>query len=83
MSFVQQVRARGQRPVVILLQDRGSGTDSLARMIGPSLVRAGAIVIRSDLIANPNDPRNFLPDGHFTPEVDRAIARKLLVEVNN
>jgi hypothetical protein len=83
VSFARQVRARGQRPVVILLQDRGYGTDSLARLVGPSLKQAGATVIRSDQVASVTDPRNFLPDGHFTPNVDRLIAQQLLLALND
>lgn len=83
VAFVRQVHARGQRPFILLLQDRGSGTDSLARLVGPSLQEAGATVIRSDEIANVNDPRNFLPDGHFTPKVDRLIAQRLLLAISN
>lgn len=81
-SFARQVRARGQRPFVILLQDRGNGSDSLAQLVGASLQEAGATVIRSDEIASVNDPRNFLPDGHFTPRVDRLIAQRLLQKIN-
>jgi hypothetical protein len=83
LSFTREVRARGQRPMVILLQDRGNGVDSLARLVGPSLEQAGATVIRSDQIADVNDPRNFLSDGHFTPEVDRMIAEKLRSAINS
>jgi hypothetical protein len=82
VNFVGEVRARGQQPVVILLQDRGSGTDSLARLVGSSLAKSGTIVVRSDQIANVNDPRNFLPDGHFTPAVDRLIAEDLLQKLD-
>ena len=83
MRFARQTRARGQRPIVVLLQDRGSGTTSLARLVGPSLAMAGATVVRSDDIASAGDPRNFLPDGHFTPEVDRLIAERLLQAINS
>lgn len=82
VSFARQVRARGQRPVVILLQDRSSGADSLASLVGPSLEQAGATVIRSDEVASVGDPRNFLPDGHFTPVIDRMIAQKLLAAID-
>jgi hypothetical protein len=83
VSFARQVRARGQRPFVILLQDRGSGTDSLARLVGSAPGQAGATVIRSDDMANVNDPRNFLPDGHFTPQVDKMIAQRLLQAIDS
>ena len=82
VSFARQVRARGQHPYVILLQDRGYGTDSLARLVGSSLEQAGATVIRSDQVAGVGDPRNFEPDGHFTPQIDRLIAQRLLAAIN-
>ncbi len=39
-------------------------------------------MIRSDEVASVGDPRNFLPDGHFTATVDRMIAQRLLIAVN-
>ena len=83
VSFTRQVRARGQRPIIILLQDRGYGAVSLARLVGPAPQDAGATVIRSDEVASVSDPRNFLPDGHFTPKVDRLIAHRVLRHIDH
>lgn len=83
ISFAREARARGQRPFVMLLQDRSTGRDSLVRLIGPSITKVGATVIRSDEIANVDDQRNFLPDGHFTQKIDRLLAQRLLAAINN
>lgn len=73
-DFATSARAQDKIPMIILLQDRGFGADSLYRMLGPALARDHIAVIRSDQIAAATDPRNFIPDGHFTPEVDRKLA---------
>lgn len=78
LDFAGQARGRGQVPVILLLQDRGYGSDSLYRLVGPALEQAGVRIVRSDRIAPATDPRSFLPDGHFTPKVDAALARALL-----
>jgi hypothetical protein len=76
-DFIQIVRARGQVPIVVLFQDRGSGTDSLFRLVGEASLQQGGIVVSSNTLASVNDPRNFIADGHFTPAVDRKIAMKV------
>ncbi len=81
LDFARTVRSQGKVPMVLLLQDQGTGTDSLYRMLGPTLERAGVPLVSTHEIAPVTDPRNFLPDGHFTPAVDHKIARAMLAKV--
>ena len=78
LQFASTARAQGKLPIVVLFQDRGSGTDSLYRLVGPALVNGGVSVVSSHGIAPVTDPKNFIPDGHFTPAVDRLIAEQAL-----
>jgi hypothetical protein len=78
LQFASTARAQGKLPIVILFQDRGTGTDSLYRLVGPALEEGGVPFVSSHGIAPVNDPRNFIPDGHVTPAVDRLIAQQTL-----
>ena len=78
MQFAATSRAQGKLPIVILFQDRGSGADSLYRLVGPALMDAGVPVVSTHAIAPVTDPKNFVSDGHFTPAVDRLIAEQTL-----
>jgi hypothetical protein len=78
LQFASTARAQGKLPIVVLFQDRGSGTDSLYRLLGTALVDGGVPVVSSHGIAPVSDPKNFIPDGHFTPAVDRLIAEQAL-----
>lgn len=73
-EFAASARAQGKAPLVILFQDRGTGVDSLYRLLSHELEHSLIDYVRTDLIASPTDSRNFLPDGHFTPDVDKKIA---------
>ena len=78
MQFAATSRAQGKLPIVILFQDRGSGADSLYRLVGPALMDAGVPVVSTHAIAPVTDPKNFVSDGHFTPAADRLIAEQTL-----
>lgn len=82
LDFAARVRGQGKLPIVILFQDRGSGADSLYGLLGPTLEKAGVPVVTTHAAFSVNDSRNFIADGHFTPEVDRAIARIVLAQIN-
>jgi len=80
-DFSETARSQGKMPMVILFQDRNFGTDSLYRLLKPALDQDGIAFVRSDLIAPATDPRNFIPDGHFTPAMDRKIAQAVHAEI--
>jgi hypothetical protein len=83
MQFAITSRADGKLPIVILFQDRGSGVDSLYRLVGPALIEAGVPVVSSHVIAPVTDPKNFISDGHFTPTADRLIAEQTLQAIRS
>lgn len=78
LQFASTARAQGKLPIVVLFQDRGGGTDSLYRLLGRALANGGVPVVSSHVTAPVTDPKNFIPDGHFTPAVDRLIAEQAL-----
>jgi hypothetical protein len=76
LQFASQARAAGQLPVLLLLQDGGSG-DNLAQWLGPLLDAHGIRYVSTHPIAPTTDPSNFVPDGHFTPAANARIAARL------
>ena len=77
LDFATTARAAGLQPIVILFEDRGFGT-ALSTIAAPVL-RANRIdFVATSSIASPNDSSNFIADGHFTPAVDKEIARAVL-----
>jgi len=81
LDFAATARAQGKIPVVILFQDRGTGADSLYRMLGPALEQAKVPTVSTHERFPVTDPRNFIADGHFTPAVDREIAKEVLEKI--
>ncbi len=76
LDLGQRTRAKGQRLIVLLEQDQGYA-DSLHRALGPTLQAAQIETISTHTLFSSNDPRNFQPDGHFTPEANALFARSL------
>jgi len=77
LDFANRSRTIGARPIVLLIEDRGYG-GVLSSSVAPALQANGIDFIVTSTIASPNDTRNFLPDGHFTPAVDAEFARAAL-----
>lgn len=73
-DFDRTVRSQGKVAMVILFQDQGTGPDALYRLLSPALEQAGIPFVSTHDIAPVSDPRNFIADGHFTPEANREIA---------
>jgi hypothetical protein len=77
IDFANRARTAGERPIVILIEDRGYG-GSLSAIAAPAL-RANQIdFITTSQIVSPDDPGNFLSDGHFTPVANEKIAHAVL-----
>ena len=76
----QRTKARGQRLIVLLEQDQGYA-DALARALGPTLAAAHIDYVSTHDIFSANDPRNFQPDGHYTPEANALFADRLLATI--
>ena len=77
LDFAAEVRASGQRPIVILFEDRGYGT-SLSAMVAPALKANGIDFVSSSSIASPYDSGSFSSDGHFVPAADERLAQEVL-----
>ena len=77
LDFAGKARQAGERPIVILIEDRGYGGSLSA--IAASELRANRIdFVTTSAIVSPDDSGNFLADGHFTPAADEKIARAVL-----
>jgi len=77
IDFANRARAAGERPIVILIEDRGYG-GTLSAIAAPAL-RANQIdFITTSQIVSSDDSGNFLSDGHFTPVANEKIAHAVL-----
>jgi hypothetical protein len=81
-EFAIQARSDGQIPVIFLVNNFGY-SDYLFEALRPILDADKIPYLSSHTIVSPDDPRGYLPDSHFTDEVDDKLAGalvKLLVE---
>jgi hypothetical protein len=76
-AFAADARRDGKRPIALLIEDRGY-RDHLTRILEPILERDAVPFVSTHTICPDTDPRNFIADGHFTPEGNTKIARALL-----
>ena len=77
IDFANKARAAGERPIVILIEDRGQG-GIFSKMITSTLRENRIEFITTSDIVSPNDNSNFVSDGHFTPAANEKIARAVL-----
>ncbi len=77
VDFAKKARARGTRPIVILIEDRGYGK-SLSSIAVPTLKANDIEFLATSTIVSPDDSANFVGDGHFTPAAFEKIARAVL-----
>jgi hypothetical protein len=77
IDFAKRTRSHGQRPIVLLFEDRGYD-HALRDTLVPTLQANGIPFVLSADIAPATDAGIFLPDGHFLPSIDRDIARAAL-----
>ncbi len=75
-EFAIRARRDGVIPVIYLVNDLGY-SNYLTQALSPTLRAESIPYLSSDKIVPPNDPRGFLPDGHFTNELDDKLARAL------
>lgn len=81
-KFAQQVRKDGAIPIIILFNDRGYN-DHLYSIL-KIILKEDRIPYYSTHVDFPaNQLSNFLPDGHFTHEIDTFIAREILYKIHN
>jgi hypothetical protein len=81
VDFADRARASGQRPIVVLFEDRGYG-GVLSTMLAAELEKNHIGFVATGRVVDTDDPHNFVPDGHFTPAAFSEIARAALRLVN-
>jgi len=72
--------ADGRLPIVLLFDDRGY-PGHLDAALARTLDEAHIAYVSSDAIAPASDLNNFIPNGHFTPQIDERMARLFLERV--
>lgn len=76
VDFAAGARRRGQIPVIYIVNNMGY-SDQLFRALEGSLRTHAIPALNSAAIVPPSNPRNYLPDSHFTDENDDRLAREL------
>ena len=76
-AFTDSIRADRRMPVVLLFNNYGY-RDHLYRVMKAVLDQKQIVYVSSHEFADASDRGSFLPDGHFLPEVDQAMASRLL-----
>jgi hypothetical protein len=75
-EFAKQARSDGVIPVIFIVNNLGY-SDYLFRALRSVLQEGNIPYVSSHTIVSPDDPRGYLPDSHFTDEVDDKLAREL------
>lgn len=75
-DFAAEARRRGQIPVIYIVNSRGYG-DVMFQALRDTLERHDIAYLNSDAVVSSRDPRNYLPDNHFTDANDERLAREL------
>jgi hypothetical protein len=76
-EFAMRARSDGQIPVIFLVNNFGY-SDYLFEALRPILLADRIPYLSSHTIVPPDDPRGYLPDSHFTDEVDDKLADALV-----
>lgn len=75
-QFAQSAREKGLVPVIYIVNSRGYG-DTMYRALADTIIADGIPYVSTHKFVDPNDPRNYLPDAHFTDDNDLRLARAL------
>jgi hypothetical protein len=75
-EFARQARSGGIIPVIFIINNLGY-SDYLFQALEPVLRQDNIPYVSSHTVAPPDDPRSYLPDSHFTDEVDDKLAKAL------
>ena len=81
-DFAADVKAKSQIPYVLLIQDKGY-KNHLALAFESQLKQLNIPYLSTHTIAPSTNYRNFISDGHFTPEVTKQIASAFRNDVLN
>ncbi len=66
----------GRVPLILMIHNQG-WSDRVYRLLKETLSSSGIPYVSTHDIVPAGDPSSFLPDGHFSPELDRKIARRV------
>jgi hypothetical protein len=81
-EFAEQARNRRMIPVIFIVNNLGY-SDNLFRALEPVLETDNIPYLSSHTIVDPNDPRGYLYDSHFTDENDNLLAAALVKVIEN
>src|SRR3984893_7818427 len=81
-EFAIRARSDGMIPVIFIANNLGY-SDYLFKALNPALQADHVPYLSSHTIVSPDDPRGYLPDSHFTDEVDDKLARALVKVIEN
>lgn len=76
-EFAAQARIDKMVPVIFIVNNLGY-SDHLFQALRPALEADSVPYLSSHNFVSPDDPRGYLPDSHFTDEVDDKLARVLI-----
>lgn len=76
----EMTSASGERLIVMLLHDRGSG-QSLHEALGASLEKLSISHVSTHNLFSSRDSANFVADGHFSEPANKLLAQALLQTV--
>ena len=75
-AFAKDAREAGLLPVIYIVNSRGYG-DQMYRVLEKTLRKNKIPHLSTHFLLDPNDPRNYLPDNHFTDANDLVLARAM------
>jgi hypothetical protein len=81
-EFAIQARHDGMIPIIFIVNNLGY-SNYMYEVLSPVLHAESIPYLSSHLIISPNDPRGYLPDSHFTDEVDDKLAGALVKLIEN
>ena len=76
-NFAREARDRGSVPIIYLVNNLFTGRH-LFELMKDTLAVNDIPYLSSHTVSNPDDPRNYLPDSHFTPEENLKLAGAML-----
>jgi hypothetical protein len=75
-QFADEARKDGMIPIIYLVNNLGY-SDYLFQALKPTLEANNIPYLNSASFASPRDPRKYVPNSHFTDEIDDEMARAL------
>ncbi len=82
-TFATTARSDGQIPIVMLIQSNHPGDADVLAVTTAILQEMGILYLATSEHVDPRDPSKFIPDGHYTPEVDQLFAEQFLELIHN